>query len=30
MPHRSYLFVVHNTEANFATLVATLGELGSH
>jgi hypothetical protein len=30
MPHRGYLFVVHKAEANFATLVATLCQLGIH
>jgi hypothetical protein len=30
MPHRGYLFVVHKTEANFATLVATQFAKGSH
>ncbi len=30
MPHRGYRFVAHHSTVIFATLVATLSELGSH
>jgi hypothetical protein len=30
MPRRGYLFVVHKTKANFATVVATQFAKGSH